>query len=187
MTLRPVGAGASVIIAGTATTSSAFRVRTNALRVVAKGKGCHVAIGTDPVATTANFYVAAGEPETLAMTKASQVVASVTKGTTTVITAPEGTQMPFGIGDRITMVDANDSNYNTLISNTQVTAVNTTSDINGNFQSSVTVEANTAGISTTFTANSGASVFTTQRISVLQGAADAGGGGALYFQQIQNT
>ena len=187
MTIRPVGAGASVIIAGTATTSSAFRVQSNALRVVAKGKGCHVAIGTDPVATTASFYVAAGEPETLAMTKASQVVASVTTGSSTVITAPEGTQMPFGIGDRITMVDANDSNYNTVISNTQVTAVNTTSDISGNFQSSITVEANTSGISTRFTANSGASVFASQRISVLQGKADAGGGGALYFQQVQNT
>lgn len=187
MTLRPVGAGASVNIAGTATTSSAFRVQTNALRVVAKGKGCHVAIGTDPVATDADFYVSAGEPETIAMTKASQVVASVTKGTTTVITAPEGTQMPFGVGDRITMVDANDSNFNTIISNTQVTAVNTTADISGNFQSSVTVEANTAGISTAFAANSGAAVFASQRISVLQGKADAGGGGALYFQQIQNT
>ena len=187
MTIRPVGAGASVIIAGTATTSSAFRVQSNALRVVAKGKGCHIAIGTDPVATATNFYVAAGEPETIALTKASQVVVGVTKGSTTVITAPEGTQMPFGVGDRITMVDANDSNYNTLISNTQVTAVNTTSDIGGNFQSSITVEANTAGISTAFATNSGASVFASQRISVLQGKADAGGGGALYFQQIQNT
>ena len=187
MTIRPVGAGASVNITGTATTSSAFRVQTNALRVVAKVKGCHIAIGTDPVATATNFYVAADEPETLAMTKASQVVVGVTTGTTTVITAPEGTQMPFGIGDRVTMVDANDSNYNTLISNTQVTAVTTTADFDGNFQTSITVEANTSGIITALTANSGAAIFSSQRISVLQGKADAGGGGALYFQQVQRA
>jgi|TARA_Y100000356_G_scaffold34717_1_gene26308 hypothetical protein len=187
MTIRPVGAGASVIIAGTATTSSAFRVQSNALRVVAKGKGCHIAIGTDPVATATNFYVAAGEPETIALTKASQVVVGVTKGSTTVITAPEGTQMPFGIGDRVTMTGANDSNYDTVISNTQVTAVNTTAGFDGNFQTSITVEADTSGISTAFTANSGAAIFSSQRISVLQGKADAGGGGALYFQQVQRT
>ena len=145
MTIRPVGAGASVIIAGTATTSSAFRVQSNALRVVAKGKGCHIAIGTDPVATATNFYVAAGEPETIALTKASQVVVGVTKGSSTVITAPEGTQMPFGIGDRVTMTGAN---VNITGSNNYITA-NTTLTANLNI-TGANVHINPAGVANVY-------------------------------------
>jgi len=188
MTLRPVGAGASVIIAGTATTSSAFRVRTNALRVVAKGKGCHVAIGTDPVATTANFYVAAGEPETLAMTKASQVVASVTKGTTTVITAPEGTQMPFNLGDRVTL-DAPaakiDSNWLTLINDTKVVGKSRSAGVGGDFLEKITVEANTAGIATAFSPTTHATLFMSNKVSVISPNPTAAA--VAYIQQVQTT
>lgn len=186
MTIRPVGAGASVNIAGTAQTSSAFNVQTNALRVVARVKGAHVVIGTDPIATNADFYVAPDEPETLAMTKASQRIQDIDVGTATTITCPEGTQMPFGVGDRVTVIDANDTNYNTVINHAEVTSVNTTAGFDGNFQTSITVDADTSGISTAFTANSGAQVVTSLKISVLQGAAD-GGGGALYYQQVQRT
>ena len=56
MTIRPVGAGASVRLAGTATTSSAFNVQSTVMRLVAKGASAHVAIGTEPIATNANFF-----------------------------------------------------------------------------------------------------------------------------------
>ena len=44
MTIRPVGAGASVRLAGTATTSAAFNVQSTVMRLVAKGASAHVAL-----------------------------------------------------------------------------------------------------------------------------------------------
>ena len=124
MAYRTVGAGQSIALTGTATTSTAFKVQSNVLRIVASGADAYVAIGTDPVATTTDFIVPSSEPESLAMLKMSQRVVSITKGATTTLAAPEGTQMPFNIGDRVTLDfegDAtNDSNYTTLINDTKV-------------------------------------------------------------------
>ena len=97
MAYRTVGAGQSIALTGTATTSTAFKVQSNVLRIVASGADAYVAIGTDPVATTTDFIVTSSEPESLAMLKMSQRVVSITKGTTTVLAAPEGTQMPFNL------------------------------------------------------------------------------------------
>ena len=62
MAHNPVGINSALPI----TTSSQRGLDTtahksDALRVVAVGAGAHVAIGTLPTATTANYYVAAGE------------------------------------------------------------------------------------------------------------------------------
>ena len=124
MAYRTVGAGQSIALTGTATTSTAFKVQSNVLRIVASGADAYVAIGTDPVATTTDFIVPSSEPESLAMLKMSQRVVSITKGATTTLAAPEGTQMPFNIGDRVTLDfegdTTNDSNYTTLINDTKV-------------------------------------------------------------------
>ena len=95
MAHRTVGAGQSIALTGTATTSSAFKVQSNVLRIVATGGNAYVAIGTDPVATTSDYIVTTQGPESLAMLKQSQRVVGITKGTTTVLQAPEGTTMPF--------------------------------------------------------------------------------------------
>ena len=122
MAYRTVGAGQSIALTGTATTSTAFKVQSNVLRIVASGAHAYVAIGTDPVATTTDFLVSSGEPESLAMLKMSQRVVGITTidGCKTVLSAPEGTQMPFNLGDRVVLDyegdSTNDSNYTTKIS-----------------------------------------------------------------------
>ena len=84
----------------------------------------HVAIGTEPIATNANFFILGGEEEQIALTKGSQAVVGITTGTTTILELPEGTQMPFIVGDFVTLDTANDSNYTTLINHVKVTDVN---------------------------------------------------------------
>ena len=155
MAYRTVGAGQSIALTGTATTSTAFKVQSNVLRIVASGADAYVAIGTDPVATTTDFIVPSSEPESLAMLKMSQRVVSITKGATTTLAAPEGTQMPFNIGDRVTLDfegdTTNDSNYTTLINDTKVVGKSRSAGVGGDFSEKVTVEANTSGVSTAFT------------------------------------
>ena len=51
MAHRTVGVGQTIRLSGTATTSTAFKVQSNVLRVVATDGNAYVAIGTDPVAT----------------------------------------------------------------------------------------------------------------------------------------
>ena len=189
MAYRTVGAGQSIALTGTATTSTAFKVQSNVLRIVASGADAYVAIGTDPVATTTDFIVTSSEPESLAMLKMSQRVVSITKGTTTVLAAPEGTQMPFNIGDRVTLDyegnTINDSNYTTLINDTKVVGKSRSAGVGGDFSEKVTVEANTAGVSTAFTPTGHATLFMSNKVSVISPNPTAAS--VVYIQQVQTT
>ena len=189
MAYRTVGAGQSIALTGTATTSTAFKVQSNVLRIVASGADAYVAIGTDPVATTTDFIVTSSEPESLAMLKMSQRVVSITKGTTTVLAAPEGTQMPFNIGDRVTLDyegdSTNDSNYTTLINDTKVVGKSRSAGVGGDFSEKVTVEANTSGVSTAFTPTGNATLFMSNKVSVISPNPTAAS--VVYIQQVQTT
>ena len=189
MAYRTVGAGQSIALTGTATTSTAFKVQSNVLRIVASGADAYVAIGTDPVATTTDFIVTSSEPESLAMLKMSQRVVSITKGATTTLAAPEGTQMPFNIGDRVTLDfegDAtNDSNYTTLINDTKVVGKSRSAGVGGDFEEKITVEANTAGVSTAFTPTGNATLFMSNKVSVISPNSDANS--VVQIQQVQTT
>ena len=189
MAYRTVGAGQSIALTGTATTSTAFKVQSNVLRIVASGADAYVAIGTDPVATTTDFIVTSSEPESLAMLRQSQRVVSITKGTTTVLAAPEGTQMPFNIGDRVTLDyegnTINDSNYTTLINDTKVVGKSRSAGVGGDFSEKVTVEANTAGVSTAFTPTGHATLFMSNKVSVISPNPTAAS--VVYIQQVQTT
>ena len=189
MAHRTVGVGQTIRLSGTATTSTAFKVQSNVLRIVASGADAYVAIGTDPVATTTDFIVSSSEPESLAMLKMSQRVVSITKGTTTVLAAPEGTQMPFNIGDRVTLDyegnTINDSNYTTLISDTKVVGKSRSAGVGGDFSEKVTVEANTAGVSTAFTPTGHATLFMSNKVSVISPNPTAAS--VVYIQQVQTT
>ena len=189
MAYRTVGAGQSIALTGTATTSTAFKVQSNVLRIVASGADAYVAIGTDPVATTTDFIVSSSEPESLAMLKMSQRVVSITKGATTTLAAPEGTQMPFNIGDRVTLDfegDAtNDSNYTTLINDTKVVGKSRSAGVGGDFSEKVTVEANTSGVSTAFTPTGNATLFMSSKVSVISPNPTAAS--VVYIQQVQTT
>ena len=189
MAYRTVGAGQSIALTGTATTSTAFKVQSNVLRIVASGADAYVAIGTDPVATTTDFIVSSSEPESLAMLKMSQRVVSITKGATTTLAAPEGTQMPFNIGDRVTLDfegDAtNDSNYTTLINDTKVVGKSRSAGVGGDFEEKITVEANTSGVSTAFTPTGNATLFLSNKVSVISPNSDANS--VVQIQQVQTT
>ena len=189
MAYRTVGAGQSIALTGTATTSTAFKVQSNVLRIVASGAHAYVAIGTDPVATTTDFIVPSSEPESLAMLKMSQRVVSITKGATTTLAAPEGTQMPFNIGDRVTLDfegDAtNDSNYTTLINDTKVVGKSRSAGVGGDFEEKITVEANTSGVSTAFTPTGNATLFMSSKVSVISPNPTAAS--VVYIQQVQTT
>ena len=189
MAYRTVGAGQSIALTGTATTSTAFKVQSNVLRIVASGADAYVAIGTDPVATTTDFLVPSSEPESLAMLRMSQRVVGITKGSTTVLEAPEGTQMPFQIGDRVTLDyegdSTNDSNYTTLINDTKVVGKSRSAGVGGDFSEKVTVEANTSGVSTAFTPTGNATLFMSNKVSVISPNPTAAS--VVYIQQVQTT
>ena len=189
MAYRTVGAGQSIALTGTATTSTAFKVQSNVLRIVASGAHAYVAIGTDPVATTTDFLVSSSEPESLAMLKMSQRVVGITTGTTTVLSAPEGTQMPFNLGDRVTLDyegdSTNDSNYTTLINDTKVVGKSRSAGVGGDFSEKVTVEANTSGVSTAFTPTGNATLFMSNKVSVISPNPTAAS--VVYIQQVQTT
>jgi hypothetical protein len=182
MAHRPVGAGSSfTTTAGAATTSSAFSVQSSVLRVVAVGAAAHIAVGATPSATTADYYVPSGGTATLALTKASNRVAGITTGTTTVITVPEGTQVPFGVGDYVSLTASGQSYYN--FTHQEVLSIDITSGINGYHQTRMTVNYNSSGIVTAFS-SSDANVSASNKVSAyLPGP----GTGVIYYQQVQIT
>ena len=181
MAHRPVGAGSSfTFAAGAASTSSAFSVQSSVLRVVAVGGAAHVAIGVTPAATVTDYYIPSGGTATLALTKASNRVVGVTTGTTTIITVPEGTQVPYAVGDYVSLsVTGTQSYYN--FTHQQVLAVNATANYSGYFSTQMTVNYNSSGIITAFNA-SDATISYSNKISAT-GA--AGASGVIHFQQVQ--
>jgi hypothetical protein len=176
MAHRPVGAGSSVAFtSGTATTSTAFSVQSSVIRVVAVGGGAHVAVGATPSATRSDYYVSSGTVETLALTKASNRVAGVTTGATTIINAPEGTQIPFGVGDYVTLTGSTYHNF----SHQKVLSIDTSSGVNGYFQVRMTVDYDSSGILTAFN-DPDATITSSNKVSVF-----GVGAGTLYYQQVQ--
>ena len=187
MAHRVVGTGQSITFAaaGTAVTSSAFKVQSNTVRLCAVGCAVNVAIGTEPVASKTDYYIPSGGTATLAITKASQRVTDIIVGAATTLICPEGTQMPFVVGDRVTISGANDSNYDTKISNAQVTNVYHSSGRDGYFQTRIKVSADTSGISTAFDPGCHATLYRSNSVSAL--TPDGATGGVLYVQQVQTT
>lgn len=184
MAHRPVGSATSIAVTAVSAATTHFSVQSDVLRLVALGADTFVAIGTAavPTATTSDYLIPSNGTATLAMTKTSQRVVGITTGTSTIITAPEGTQMPFGIGDRVTLTGADEPLYNSIINYAEVTAVDTTAGVNGYHQTRITVAANTSGIVTAFSAQNAS-----LRGAVRVAARTTGGSGTLYVQQVQIT
>ena len=178
MSHRPVGAGASFTFsAGTATTSSSFSVQSSVLRVVAVNSAAHVLIGGNPSATVSDYYVPAGGTATLALTKASNRVVGGTTGATTVVTVPEGTQVPFAVGDYVSLTASGQSYYD--FTHQEVLSVDTSAGVDGYFQTRMTVNYNSSGIVTAFSSPD-ATISNSNKVS-----AYGAGSGTLYYQQVQ--
>lgn len=180
MAHRPVGAGASFNFStGVASTSSAFSVQSDVLRVVAVNNAAHVKIDGDPVATSIDYFVPSGESVTLALTKASNRVTGITTGTTTIIDFAEGTQCPFGEGEFVSLTVNGQSYYD--FTHQMVSSVNVSSSVNGYHQSRAVISYNSSGIVTAFSSPD-ATLTASKKIS-----ARGLGAGTLYFQQVQIT
>lgn len=178
MAHKPVGAGSSFnFSAGSATTSSAFSVQSNVLRVVSVGGAAHIAVGSTPTATTSDYYVPSGGTATLAMTKASNRVVGVATGTTTTIIVPDGTQVPFSAGDYVSLTANGQSYYD--FTDVAVISVDTSASYNGYHQTRMIVQYNSSGIVTTFS-SADATITAVNKVS-----AYGAGSGTLYYQQVQ--
>jgi hypothetical protein len=179
MAHRPVGAGISLATSATSGMTTSFTAKSDVVRVVAVAAGAFVAIGTNPTATSTDYYIPAGNSATLALTKASNRVVGIITGTTTTIDCPEGTQSPFGIGDYVSLSGSSFHNF----SHVPVISVNVTSSVEGYFQKRFTVGYNSSGIVTAFdpSVSPGASVSLSYRLA----AVTEGSAGVVYTQQVQ--
>ena len=179
MSHRPVGAGISLTTSATSGLTTSFSVQSDTLRVVAVTAGAFVAIGTNPTASTTDYYIPAGSSATLALTKASNRVVGVTTGTTTIVTVPEGTQVPFAVGDYVSLTATGQSYYD--FTHQRVLSIDTSAGVDGYFSTRMTVNYNSSGIVTAFSATD-ASVVVSNKIS-----AYGVGSGTIYYQQVQIT
>lgn len=177
MAHKPVGNGSSIAItSGAASTSSAFSVYSDTLRVVAVSSGVFVKIDSEPTTTSSDYYVAANTSATLALSPASQRVIGITTGATTIIDFPSGTGTPFEQGDYVSLTCPNQTYYN--FTHKQVLSVNNTSGVGGYYSTRIIVNNNTSGIVTTF------NDYGDLRKSLKVGTFGTGAG-TLYYQQVQ--
>ena len=106
MAHNPVGINSALPIASAANRRGLDQTvhQSEYLRVVAKGAGAHVAIGTLPTAAVTNYFVHTGESEIISLGKPqSNRVSGITTGATTTIDFAEGTGSPFGVGDAVSL------------------------------------------------------------------------------------
>ena len=158
-----VGTGISFAAVAAGTVSTSFAIKSPYLRITPRSAGVHVAFSQTAATVTTDeggYYIPSGTSETLAMSRFSQKVVGITIGATTVLTCPEGQTMPFNVGNLVRLVcpitSSNGDIVNQYNFTAQVTAIdNTASTYDGTFQTKVTVDAVTTGVSTAWTASNG--------------------------------
>ena len=158
-----VGTGISFAAIAAGTVSTSFAIKSPYLRITPRTAGVHVAFSQTAATVTTDeggYYIPSGTSETLAMSRDSQKIVGITIGATTVLTCPEGQTMPFNVGNLVRLVcpitSSNGDIVNQYNFTAQVTAIdNTASTYDGTFQTKVTVDAVTTGVSTAWTASNG--------------------------------
>ena len=160
-----VGTGISMTTALASAMSTSFAIKTPYVRITAREEGAHVAFSQTAVSVTADtgsYYIPAGTSETLAMSRYSQIIVGITTTTSdsTILTCPEGQTMPFNVGNVVQLVCPITSSNGDLVNQYNFTAVvtaidNTAMQAYGTFQTKVTVDAITTGVSTAWTASNG--------------------------------
>ena len=158
-----VGTGISFAAVAAGTVSTSFAIKSPYLRITPRSAGVHVAFSQTAATVTTDeggYYIPSGTSETLAMSRYSQKIVGITIGATTVLTCPEGQTMPFNVGNLVRLVcpitSSNGDIVNQYNFTAQVTAIdNTAMQAYGSFQTKVTVDAVTTGVSTAWTASNG--------------------------------
>jgi len=139
---KPVGLNSSFAITSATNVRGVDKTpqQSDSLRVVAKGAGCHVAIGTFPTASARNYYVHAGESEVISLgsVQTNKVVGVSTTGTDTIIDFAEGTGSPFGAGDAVTLSVIGQSYLN--FTHKIVSSVDSSAGVNGFYSTRIVVD-----------------------------------------------
>ena len=127
--------------------------QTDTLRVVNhSGNGIHVAIGNTPTASSSNYFMDKHTEAFLSLGPVlSQRVVSITKGTTTVITFPEGVVgCPFAVNDTVAVTVSSKSGWD-IPGNAKVTAVTFADPRAEDSRTTCTLNYNSSAFSGTFT------------------------------------
>ena len=181
---KPVGVNSSFAIASGANRRGVDKTlqQSDSLRVVAKGAGCHVAIGTLPTAAATNYYVHSGVPEVISLgtVKSNKVVGVSTSGSTTIIDFAEGTGSPFEAGDAVSLTVTGQSYLD--FTHKIVSSVNTTAGIGGFYSTRIVVD-HDYGVGYAHTDVIGQAEL---RGSFMV-AAYGDGSGTLHYQQVQSS
>ena len=139
---KPVGVNSSFAITSATNVRGVDKTpqQSDSLRVVAKGAGCHVAIGTFPTASARNYYVHAGESEVISLgsVQTNKVVGVSTTGTDTIIDFAEGTGSPFDAGDAVTLSVIGQSYLN--FTHKIVSSVDSSAGVNGFYSTRIVVD-----------------------------------------------
>ena len=181
---KPVGVNSSFAISSGSNARGVNKTlqQSDSLRVVAKGAGCHVAIGTFPTAAATNYYVHSGESEVIALGSVkSNRVASITTGATTTIDFAEGTGSPFEVGDAVSLTVTGQSDYD--FTHKIVLSIDTSGGSSGFFSERIIVDHDSSA------GNPAALLATSQ--AILRGsfmvAAFGDGNGTIHYQQVQSS
>ena len=165
--------------------STAIPQKTQYLRVVAIDQDAHVAIGTNPTATTANYYVVADTPEVISIGKPrSQPVVGITTGATTIIEFQQGTGSQFTVGDTVNLTVTDQDYYDSAVTGSIVTAVNETYEPNADsgYCRRITLAANTTSIATAYSSSNYAELRNVFKVAGIRGG---GTNAVVKVQQIQ--
>ena len=188
-----VGTGISMTTALASGMSTSFAIKTPYVRITAREEGAHVAFSQTArtvTADTGSYYIPDGTSETLAMSRYSQKVVGITIGATTVLTCPEGQPMPFNVGNLVKLVcpitSSNGDIVNQYNFTAQVSAIDNSQGPDGDFQTKVTVDASTAGVSTAWTASNGRADTVLYSAGRLAARTD-GAAGNINIIQVQTT
>ena len=187
-----VGTGMSVTTALASVASTSFVIESQYVRLTPTTEGAHISISqtsVSPTATSSDYYIPAGQTETLSMQRYScPVVGVTTSDTATIIDCPEGMQVPFSVGNYVSLRTGIATMPEFKFDHARVTDVNTSNGVNGYHQTRLTCDGDTGGIMTSFSADGGfnvpgATLYSSARIA----SRSDGGAGGLHIIQVQTT
>ena len=197
-----VGTGKSIATALASAASTSFAIESQYVRLTPVTEGAHVVVSqttSSPSAAATDYYIPAGTSETLSMQRYSCKIVGITTAASTSaattaftqLTCPEGQQVPFSIGNYVTLKNCNVAGFNTSIVHSRVVDINTTAGLDGSFQTKMTVDANCSlivGFDEDADVPGGKGFNDTTLYSSARVAARSdGGAGGLHIIQVQTT
>ena len=197
-----VGTGKSIATALASAASTSFAIESQYVRLTPVTEGANVVVSqttSSPSAAATDYYIPAGTSETLSMQRYSCKIVGINSTTAvgagssyfTQLTCPEGQQVPFSVGNYVTLKNCNVAGFNTSIVHSRVVDINTTAGLDGSFQTKMTVDAN-CNLIVGFDEDAdvpGGKGFndTTLYSSARVAARSDGGAGGLHIIQVQTT